>query len=590
MISVYREKLSDSEQKHKKLTQKYNQISFLRLGIAILAIGFFYLSLKNPSLLNIAGVFTAIILFLILISLHRRVAFSRKIEKTKMDSNQKEILFLDKGIYFSDNGNSFQNELHGYAYDLDIFGEKSLFHHINRTNTFIGKTLLANRFVNEKNEEIVETQKGISELSKKLDWRQHFAALASQINDSKEFYTQLDTWISKKEDFFPVFLNYFFKISPFLLFTCLILAFGFEISGFQRWAILIFLVNIAVFGFYLNKILRNKIGFEGTHTLLNQFKKSILTIENEQFQSKILKETQQKLINENVTASKNIEKLSNLIDNLDNMLNIFSIFLNGFTFYHLYTYEKLIQWKQKHGKFIKQWLETVGEFEVFHSFATYTYNNPEYVFATLNSEYRIEFDSVGHPLINSKERVANSISFSEHPFVILTGSNMAGKSTFLRTLGVNMLLTSMGLPVCAKKASVHPMRLLVSMRLSDSLNDGKSYFFAEIQRIQKIIQTLEKERCFVLLDELLRGTNSEDKQLGTIKIIEKILALRGIGVIATHDLEICHLEEKYPKHLQNKCFEAQIENDTLHFDYKLRNGMCRNKNATFLMKKLNVID
>ena len=166
---------------------------------------------------------------------------------------------------------------------------------------------------------------------------------------------------------------------------------------------------------------------------------------------------------------------------------------------------------------------------------------------------------------------------------------MSGKSTFLRTLGVNMLLTLAGLPVCARKANVHPLRLLVSMRLADSLNDGKSYFFAEINRIQQIVKTLESERCFVLLDEVLRGTNSEDKQQGTIKIVERLLSLQALGVLATHDIEVCNLSEQYPQQLQNKCFESIIENGELTFDYKLRDGVCKNKNATFLMKKLGII-
>ena len=232
----------------------------------------------------------------------------------------------------------------------------------------------------------------------------------------------------------------------------------------------------------------------------------------------------------------------------------------------------------------------VAEIEVLCSFANFGYNNPDFVFPTLNNEYRIVLEEVGHPLIPSGQCVRNSIRLDEESFVLLTGSNMSGKSTFLRTIGVNMLLTLMGLPVCAKKADVHPLRLLVSMRLSDSLSDGKSYFFAEINRIQQIIHTLEQERCLVLLDEVLRGTNSDDKQHGTIKIIERLLSLRALGVLATHDIEVCKLAEKYPKALKNKCFESEIKNDELTFDYKLREGVCKNKNATFLMKKLKIIN
>ena len=263
--------------------------------------------------------------------------------------------------------------------------------------------------------------------------------------------------------------------------------------------------------------------------------------------------------------------------------------MNILTFYHLHTYRKLLKWKQAHAKHIALWLSVIAEVEVLHSFANFSYNNPSFAYPTLNDQQLISFESLGHPLIPAKGRVCNTISFASHRFVILTGSNMSGKSTFLRALGVNMLLATMGLPVCAQKATVHPMKLLVSMRLSDSLSDGKSYFYAEINRLRTIMEQLEKAPCFVLLDELLRGTNSEDKQSGTFRIIEKMVALKAIGVIATHDLEVCTLSDKYPDILQNKCFESQIIAGELYFDYTLKEGICQNKNATFLMEKMGVI-
>lgn len=248
-----------------------------------------------------------------------------------------------------------------------------------------------------------------------------------------------------------------------------------------------------------------------------------------------------------------------------------------------------MDWKRTHAQHITPWLTVIAEVEVLHSFATFAYNNPTFAYPSLNDQQLISFEGLGHPLIPAKDRIDNSISFALHRFMILTGSNMSGKSTFLRALGVNMLLASMGLPVCAQKATIHPMPLLVSMRLSDSLSDGKSYFFAEINRLRSIMETLAQAPCFVLLDELLRGTNSEDKQSGTFKIIEKMVLLKAIGVIATHDLEVCALSEKYPKVLQNKCFESQIVHGELYFDYTLKEGICQNKNATFLMEKMGII-
>ncbi len=166
---------------------------------------------------------------------------------------------------------------------------------------------------------------------------------------------------------------------------------------------------------------------------------------------------------------------------------------------------------------------------------------------------------------------------------------MSGKSTFLRTLGINMLLTGVGAPVCAQRAVVHPLPVLVSMRQSDSLADSESYFFAEVKRLKQIITAMQGQRSFVLLDEILKGTNSDDKQSGTIGVIKKVIAQNGTGVIATHDIEVCNTSSEYPQYLKNECFEVQITNNELVFDYTLREGICQNKSATFLMKKMEII-
>ncbi|GIM49968.1 MutS-related protein [Capnocytophaga stomatis] len=591
MISIYKEKLQEATTNYQKLTKKYNLISFLRLVVAVFVVVLIYFCFQDFNIKSVFGVAFLVVLFLFLVVWHKKISFFRKLEKSKIEINAKEIRFLEKNEYFSDNGTEFQEESHSYAYDLDVFGEKSLYHHINRAKTFLGKKRLASCFLNPEMENISENQQSISELSEKIDWRQNFFALTSQVSDSADFYEKIEMWIQKKETSFPKWMQFFTYISSLLLVSCIVLGFISENFPFHNWAKLLFLINLVAFGYIFGVIQRNKISFEGAYKILYSYRKSIAFVENSDFKSDKLNEIRKKLSQKEEKASVLIQKLSNLLDDLDNLGNVLvSIPLNCLTFYHFHVYIQLIRWKNQYAIHIKDWLDVVGEMEALGSFANFKYNNPKYVFPEINSDYQIYFEEVGHPLISEKQRVTNSISFVENPFVILTGSNMSGKSTFLRTLGVNMLLTSMGLPVCAKRAVVHPMKILVSMRLSDSLNDGKSYFFAEIRRIQGIIQSLENQICFVLLDELLRGTNSEDKQLGTIKIIEKIIRLNAIGVVATHDVEVCQLTKKYPQTLQNKCFEVQIENDELHFDYKIRDGVCQNKNATFLMKKLEIID
>jgi DNA mismatch repair ATPase MutS len=166
---------------------------------------------------------------------------------------------------------------------------------------------------------------------------------------------------------------------------------------------------------------------------------------------------------------------------------------------------------------------------------------------------------------------------------------MSGKSTFLRTLGVNMVLGGIGSVVCASEANIHPLPVLVSMRLSDSLADSESYFFAEIKRLKQIMDALEGGPAFVLLDEILRGTNSDDKRNGTIEVVKKVIGQKAIGAIATHDIEVCLTTNEYPTILKNQCFEVEIKDNDLHFDYRLRDGICKNKSATFLMQKMGVI-
>jgi len=249
----------------------------------------------------------------------------------------------------------------------------------------------------------------------------------------------------------------------------------------------------------------------------------------------------------------------------------------------------LKKWKARYAGKIEEWIAVIAQFEALNSLANYSYNNPDFVFPTLNREHRISFSDLGHPLINGETRIGNDISFNENPFVILTGSNMSGKSTFLRSLGVNMVLASCGAPVCAKAADLHPMPVLVSMRLSDNLSESESYFFAEVKRLKQIMEQAEAERAFVLLDEILRGTNSNDKRSGTVEVIKKLIEKKVLGAIATHDLKVCDTTSEYPNYLVNKCFEVEIVNDVLDFDYKLREGICHNQSATFIMKQMKVI-
>ena len=313
-------------------------------------------------------------------------------------------------------------------------------------------------------------------------------------------------------------------------------------------------------------------------------------IENEYFTSEKLRNFQQKLNHNSKQASKLIIYLGGLISKLESINNLLaSIIFNGIFLYHLHIYFALNQWKKNYLKNIFTWIEIIGEIEALNSLANFSFNNPKFVFPKLNVSYRYHFTELGHPLIAEEKRIYNNVTIENQDIILLTGSNMSGKSTFLRTIGINMVLAGMGAPICALKSDFCPIQIFTSMRQFDSLNLGESYFFAEVKRLKQIIDTLSQEKCFILLDEILKGTNSDDKQQGTIGIIQKLIQLQAQGILATHDLAVCTIENQYPTHIHNYCFEVEIKDDELHFDYKLQKGICKNKSATFLMNKQGII-
>ena len=574
---MYKEKLETATQLYKQYYQQYNAIAFARLIDLLFAIVIGYKAINESSWLWGFLAAVMIVLFFLLIGKHKQIAVKRRIAKAKIAINEREIAFIEQGVYPADNGKDFEPAQHPYAYDLDVLGEKSLYHYLNRTHTYLGRKRLAEQLLYPDGTTILAHQEAIKALTPQLAWRQTFMAHAEQIDDSPSFYDRLQQWAATPTPPMGKFMRVFTVISPIVFTLSAILGYIYDYEVLKSIAKLLLTINLSVFFFYISKINKEKLGFEHTYAMLYAFKECIAQVEDH-FPEK------------NERASAHIAQLSRLLDDLDNVSNILvSIPLNIFSFYHLHRYRALLQWKQTYGTHIAQWLETVASTEVLCSFANFAYNNPHFVYPTFNNQYRISFEDVGHPLIAENERITNNITLDEAHFIILTGSNMSGKSTFLRTLGVNMLLAQVGLPVCAREAAIHPLPLLVSMRLSDSLSDGKSYFFAEINRIEQIMTALKRERCMVLLDEILRGTNSEDKQYGTIKIIERLLSLKAIGIVATHDIEVCKTADRYPQQLQNKCFESYIHEGELSFDYKLREGICQNKNATFLMEKLGII-
>ena len=576
---------------YNRLNKKYNLISTIRLFVAITLIFLIYKSFKTNEIIFILLSVLIFMFFILLMKIHEKISWKRKIKKCLILINNDEIIYLKReGIPF-ENGVEYVDFKHFYSFDLDFFGTNSLFQNLNRTATYIGSKKLSELLLTLlQNNEIKSNQQAISELSKKIEWRQYLLSLAKITKDSKDSYQKLIDWAEAKQEKISKPINVIFHITPIVFISSVITNILTNNAFFIYIAFAFFLINLALTVTQLRKIKQEIIDSDKISEIVKQYGLIIEKIENEKFDNEKLNLLKEKLIYKSGLASNQIKKLSSLFSNLQSIQNgMGAILFNGAFLYHNHTLNNLLNWKKTYSKHINDWLEIIGEFETLNSLANFSYNNPAFVFPTLNENYKIVFEELGHPLIQIEKRICNNVEFNENNFIILTGSNMSGKSTFLRTLGINMVLAGIGSPICSTKANIHPLNVIVSMRQTDSLNDNESYFFAEVKRLKKIIDKLQSEICFVLLDEILKGTNSDDKQTGTIEVIKKIISKNAIGSIATHDLEVCQTTNSYPNKLTNKCFEVEIINNDLSFDYKLKDGICKNKSATFLMKKMEII-
>lgn len=590
-MDTYQNKVTQYSELFSKINKRYNSISLLRLLSVFLCLFLLFYYIKTNENLYVVFAFLSFVGFIFLMRIHSRLSFEKQLTTTLLNINVNEIAFLKREKLPFENGIEFNDFHHPYAYDLDIFGEHSLFQNLNRTATFVGKKTLANQLLNQfSNEVILENQEAINELKSKFDWRQEFLALATISNDSKSSYNSIIYWNSFKNNSLPKVLVILSFALPVLFFGLLAAYFITSKTILLSYLSYLFIANLIVVGRSLKRIQSEIAKADNIDKIIKQYSLLVQKIETETFQSKKLIDLQQQLIIKNTTASEHLKQLSELFSRMDTISNLVTATIfNGTFLFNLHVLKALLKWKDNYSEELEKWIGVIGEFEALNSLANLAYNNPDFVFPEINSDYKIGFSNLSHPLLNPETRVGNDTHFYPESFMILTGSNMSGKSTFLRSLGVNMVLGGIGSVVCASKANIHPLPVLVSMRLSDSLADSESYFFAEIKRLKQIMDALEDKPAFVLLDEILRGTNSDDKRNGTIEVVKKIIGKKAIGAIATHDIEVCLTTNEYPDILTNQCFEVEIQNNELHFDYKLRSGICKNKSATFLMQKMGVI-
>ncbi|NOZ46712.1 MAG: hypothetical protein GXO79_08000 [Chlorobi bacterium] len=592
VANIYQKKQVEYNNLINKLKQQIRIISFFRLIFFVgIFVAFFYFYSSSLKLAIISSLIClTIFLYLIKLFLNKKYLFNFNSYLAQI--NGEEYKACNHNYTFFEDGNEFIDKEHDYSFDLDIFGKGSLFQYLNRSATLLGKKRLAVFLQNSDNSisEISKKQEIVSELSTKLDWRQKFIAYGKFLNSEKNKSINFSHWLNSSHFFSNNKLN---KIIIYVLscLTIVIISLAiFKIIPYAAIAVTI-VYQLIFYTFFSKRIndYHNKISKYSS--VLENYSRIFKHIENSDWISEVIRK-QVDLLGNN-KASNATAKLSSLVGMLDTRLSILLGFiLNWIVLWDLQCIHRIEDWKVKYEKDINNWFNSLGTIDAFQSLANFKFNHPNYIVPELvDKAFVFKTENMGHPLLIENERINNDFSCVDKAnFTIITGANMAGKSTFLRTVGVNLILAMAGAPVCASKLQFTPVKVFSSMRTDDSLQRNKSYFFAELQRLKIIINKINSgENLFLILDEILKGTNSKDKEIGSKAFLKKLIKLKANGIIATHDLSLGELEKEFPGNIKNMCFEVQIVNNELIFDYKLYFGITKNLNASFLLNKMGII-
>ena len=525
--------------------------------------------------------------FLFLVTRHQKLQYKRrKIEKL-ISINTLELEVARGRTDALDKGNEFIDVTHPFSHDIDLFGDHSFFQYLNRTATNAGKKALAAILTSNSIQQIEKRQQALQNLSTLPEWRQEFSAVASL----KKEEVPIDNIIKWILNYNP-YLSKVIRIIPMifsLISLILLVLFFFEVVS-STIILLWFFTGLGIIGTQVKKInaLYHQAG--KAKDTFDQYAKLVAQIETTEFTSVLLTTEKSKLTSQQKKASVALKKFAKILDAFDQRNNmLYGIFGNGFLLWDLIQSYRVEQWIQIHKHKVDRWFEVIAFFDAYNSLGNFVFNHPNYSFPVLTSgEKIIEAKQLGHPMLTSKKRIDNDITISKEEFFIITGANMAGKSTFLRTVALQIVMANSGLPVCATSCNYQPIKLITSMRTSDSLSDDTSYFFSELTQLKKIVEILEKDSYFIILDEILKGTNSKDKAAGSQKFVERLVSAKATGIIATHDLSLCEIATRIPQ-VKNKFFDAQIINDELFFDYTFKEGICQNMNASFLLRKMGIV-
>ena len=589
----YQEKLDKALYENERTKKGILRISLLR--VAIFIAGFIALCYGYDQGGTVIGgiLLATLIPFLLLVKLHNRLFHQKDWYATSIRHYQAELASLENDHSPFDGGKEWIDASHPFSLDLDVFGDSSLFQMLNRTCTPFGKETLSHwlRQPLDKKKDIEERQEAIKELSPYNDFRENFRITGCLNKNDETGMEDLKKWIESP----PVFLQK--KSNQWICWAVpgvniILFVLGMLEVISMSWFGLVFCSFVIASSRLIRKVTRIQESYNKTLKMLSTYVRLIEQADKQPMKSSILVSLKEEFKSNEKKAPEVLGMLAKELDRLDlrNNLILYAL-LEGSMFWQLRQMLRIERYKEEHGAHLLQWLEALGNLDALCVLGTFAFNHPEYSYPILTDEpFVFRAKGMGHPLMSRKQCVVNNAEIPQRPyFLIITGANMAGKSTYLRTIGCNYLLACIGAPVCCSSLEIYPAHLMTSLRTSDSLAHNESYFFAELKRLQQILERLKKgEEMFIILDEILKGTNSMDKQKGSFSLVKQLLRLRANGIIATHDLLLGELKQHFPNEISNYCFEADIQNDELTFSYKLREGVAQNMNACFLMGKMGI--
>lgn len=572
-----------------KQSQSIQRKSFFRFVLFVCMSLSVYLLFSHFSIiLALSAVF---VLLLFVVAVVSQNISKQKLKKTEMliVMSEKEIAALDGDCSAFDNGAEFVDPEHAYSYDLDLFGAKSLFQMINRCFSVSGKRWLAQQLCAgiTAPDEIIERQHAIKELASDQASCHDFRYLMMNSNEDKfnafAYWMKFDDKISSGSLFL-----FLLKALPVVASVLFVGSFFFPLWNCFYVSLLL---NISILYRHKKLIFKYTKFTSDAEKFLQEYHKAFHFLEYSHFESEKLAELQAQLKHAGKPISKITAELAKTISLFEQRNNAAVYYpVNVLLLADLHLIRTFEKWKDEYGASIFEWIGILAEFEGLHSLGTLCFNHDKWAFPSVNPEGRIEIINSGHPLIPEKERVCNNYVLANDPyFMLVTGSNMAGKSSYLRTVGVSLVLAMCGSPVCADQMVFRPVKLFSSMRIVDSLTDSISSFYAELRRMKRITELAgESDSCFFLLDEILRGTNSHDRHIGAKSLIVQLIGDNASGLIASHDIELGKLEQMLSPSLENFSFDVQIKNKELFFDYKIKRGICTSLNASLLMEEAGI--